>query len=434
MIDSPLVKEVLGATPETPPKALRIPALVLIALGIVGAVIGFVVSGDASVGWAALLTAAVLVIGVAVVGPLLSAIFEMTGARWGRAYRRLVEGSVVLMPIGAVALLVLLAAGNSYLPWVHEHPHVGGKAVWLTRGFWDARVVGALLVSYALGLYFVYLSLRRDFCLAEVRQRFGGRLGAWLARGITDGEAEAARLEKRAAVVAPLVAVAYGLCFSLLGFDLIMALDPDWFSTLFGAWYFVGNIFFGLALLAVGSVALRRQLGLQRFITARRQSDMATLLLAFCLLNTDFFWNQYLTIWYANLPEETGYVIERTVNAALPWRDLSFVSLGAFFAVPFLALLLRRIKRSGALLTLVAAVAACGLLLARFIEIGPALIEIEPGGGLGVLARPLLTALLVLLGLLGAGLLLFGRFVAAVPIMPVGDPVFGREFREKGGH
>jgi hypothetical protein len=434
MIDASLAKEVLSATPDRAPEALRKLGFVLVGLGVIGLAAGFFLSADPAVGWAALLTATVLVIGVAVVGPLLSAIFEITGAKWGRAYRRLVEASVVLMPVGAIALIALLAAGNAYLPWVQEHPHVGGKAVWLTRGFWDARVVGALAVSYALGLYFVYLSLRRDFCLEEVRGRFTGKLGAWLGKGIADGEAEAARLTRRASVVAPLVALSYGICFTLLGFDLIMALEPDWFSTLFGAWYFVGNVFFAMALLAVGSVALRRTLGLERFITAERQSDMATLLLAFCLLNTDFFWNQYLTIWYANLPEETGYLIERTVDTALPWRSLSFVSLGTFFLLPFLLLLIRRVKRNGALLTLVAAAAAVGLVLARFIEIGPALFEVEKGSGIGVLLWPLLTAGLVLLGLLGVGLLLFGKLLSAVPIMPVGDAVFGREFREKGGH
>jgi hypothetical protein len=434
MSDPALTQEVLGVTPESPPKTLRKLALVLAALGVVGLGVGFGAAGDPAAGYGALLTATVLVIGVAMVGPLLSAIFEMTGAKWGRAYRRLTEASVVLMPVGLVALLALLVLGNAFLPWVLDHPHVGGKAVWLTRGFWDARVLGALLLAYGVGLYFVYLSLRRDFCLGQVRERFTSKLGRWLGRKIGDGQAEAERVTRRMAVVAPIVALLYGLCFSLLGFDLIMALEPDWFSTLFGAWYFVGNVFIGLALLAAGSVALRGQLGLSRFLTAKRQSDMATLLLAFCLLNADFFWNQYLTIWYANLPEETFYVIERTVDASMPWRSLSLVSLAAFFAVPFLALLLRRVKRSGPLLTAVAGIAAAGVVLARFVEIGPPLLEVEQGSGLGVLALPLLAAVLVLLGLLGVGLLLFGRLITTVPIMPVGDAVFGREFREKGGH
>jgi hypothetical protein len=434
MIDAPLTREALSATPQSTPAGLRRFALFLVALGVLGLGVGFVVSGDPMAGWSALLTATVLVIGIAAVGPLLSAIFEMTGAKWGRAYRRLVEAGVVLMPVGLVALVALLAAGNAYLPWVFDHPHVGGKAVWLVRGFWDARVIGALALAYAVGLYFVYLSLRRDFCRDEVRSRFTGKLGKWLARGITNGEAEAARCTKRMALVAPFVALLYGICFTLLGFDLIMALEPDWFSTLFGAWYFVGNIFCGLALLAAGSVALRRQLGLQRFITAKRQSDMATLLLAFCLLNADFFWNQYLTIWYANMPEETGYLIERTVDASMPWRSLSFVSLAAFFALPFVALLLRRVKRNDTLLAGVAGIAACGVCLARFVEIAPALLHVESGAGLGALAWPLLATALVLLGLLGAGLLLYGRLLTAVPIMPVGDAVFGREFREGGGH
>ncbi len=96
--------------------------------------------------------------------------------------------------------------------------------------------------------------------------------------------------------------------------DLIMALDPDWFSTLFGGWYFIGNLFSGLALLAIAAMSLRNRCGLQRFLPEARQSDLATLLFAFCLLNIDFFWSQYLTIWYGNLPEETGWLIERAVD------------------------------------------------------------------------------------------------------------------------
>ena len=62
----------------------------------------------------------------------------------------LLFAGVVLMPVGLLGMLALVGGGGAYLPWVHEHPHVGGKAVWLTRGFWDARVLGALLISYVL--------------------------------------------------------------------------------------------------------------------------------------------------------------------------------------------------------------------------------------------------------------------------------------------
>jgi hypothetical protein len=421
MSDTSTVSAVLQNTKQWLPSSLSKVAVALIVLGAVGLGLGFFGAGDPGAGWSALLTATVLVIGIAMIGPLVSALFQITGAKWGRAYRRLAEGTVALMPVGLLGLLALMAGGNAYLPWVHEHPHLGGKAVWLTRGFWDIRVLGLLLVVYGVGLAFVRLSIRRDFCRKAVSDAFDGGLARRLKKDIGDPEAEARRIEQRMSTLAPVVVILYGVIFSFLGFDLIMALDPDWFSTLFGAWYFIGNLFAGFALIAILAVAVSRRPGMERFMTRVRQSDLATLLLAFCLINADFFWNQYLTIWYANLPEETLYVIERTVDEAGPWRSLSFVSLATFFLIPFVALLLRRVKRSGPLLTGVAAVAVVGVFLARFIEIAPALVA-EGSAGL-----PLVSAGLAFLGLLGGGLFLFARIFSGLPILPVGDEIFIRE-------
>ena len=419
-----LISKVLQATPGA--IRFRNISLLMVILGAVGAGLGFA-GAHPKAGWAALLTGTVVILGLGMVGALLSAMFEITGARWGRPYRRLAEAGVMLMPVGLVSMLVLMAGGNSYLPWVIEHPHVGGKAIWLTRGFWDLRVLGALFLAYGVALYFIYFSIRRDFCISEVRERFVGGIGKFFGRGITDADAEALRCQRKLTVLAPFVAVIYVLMFSLLGFDLIMALDPEWFSTLFGAWYFIGNLFCGLALLSIISVVFRARLNLSDFISAKHQSDLATLLLAFCLLNADFFWNQYLTIWYANIPEETAYLIERTADTSLPWRSLSFISIFTFFAFPFLALLFRKVKTNSVLLTVVSLSAVFGIFITRFIEIAPALLHVEPSSGLGVLVIPLASALLVFVGLLGAGLFLYSWFLTKVPIFPVGDEIFIQE-------
>ncbi len=421
MTGSRTVAQILRETGDWMPKGLPKIAVGLVMAGVVGLLLGFFAAGDPGAGWSALLVGTALVIGIAMVGPLLSAIFQMTGSKWGRAYRRLAEATAALMPVGLLGVIVLMAGGNAYLPWVHEHPHLGGKAIWLTRGFWDARLLLSLLAAYVLGLAFVRLSVRRDFCNKAVAETFDGPLARLLKKGIDKPEEEAARLERKMTLLAPVVAIVYGVAFSLIGFDLIMALEPDWFSTLFGAWYFIGNLFAGLALIAILAVAVAKRPHMDRFMTRARQSDLATLLLAFCLINADFFWNQYLTIWYANLPEETFYVIERSVDEAGPWRSLSFVSLATFFLIPFLALLLRKVKRSGGLLTGIASVAVLGVFLARFIEVAPALTESEG------IAVPVVSAALVFVGLLGGGLLLLSKVMSGLPILPVGDDIFVRE-------
>ena len=73
------------------------------------------------------------------------------------------------------------------------------------------------------------------------------------------------------------------------------------------------------------------------------------------------------------------------------------------------------------------------IFLARFIEIAPALLAVEPGAGMGGMVLPIVSAALVLAGFLGGGLLLFGRWLLEVPLMALNDVVFATEFDESGG-
>jgi len=422
-----LVEAVLEASPRGVSVQSRGIGIGLAVAGVAGIGLGF--AGGAA-GWVSLLVATSLVIGLAAAGVVFSAIFQLTGARWGRPYRRLAEAGVVLMPIGLVGIVVLLLGGQAYLPWAHAHHLPGGKEIWLTRGFWDARILLSLAASWGLCLAFVYYSLRRDFCVAQVSARFGGWLGRLVSRGISDPERERARCDARMSLLAPML-VTFALMFTVLAVDLVMSLEPDWFSTLFGGWFFIGHVFSGLAILGIVGILLGRSLGIDRFIGTKRRADLATVLFGFCLVTTDFFWSQYLTIWYANLPEETGWIIERTIDPSLPWSSLSWVTLLAFFAIPFIALLFRKVKETAPLLAAVAVVVVVGIFLARFLEIAPALLDVQPGSGTGVLALPLLSAVLTFAGFLGGGMLLYQQFLTWVPVMPVGDDVFRREFGEE---
>jgi hypothetical protein len=433
MTSQTLVEEVLNATPTAVPSPVRLAAMLTAVAGLIGLVVAFA-TGGAPAGLTAILVCAVLTIGYGIVGILISAIFELTNAKWGRAYRRLAEASIVFMPIGLLLLAAYMigtAVTMQGLPWVHHEHLSGGKQIWLARGFWDLRILAYLVLSYGLALRFLYFSLLRDFTIPGVAERMPESfINRCLTGHITEPEETRARATSRLKVLAPAVAIVYALVFSFLGIDLIMALDPEWFSTLFGGWYFIGNLFSGLALLAISSMALRNRCGLQRFLPEVRQGDLATLMFAFCLLNVDFFWSQYLTIWYGNLPEETGWLIERATDKTLPWVDLSWVSLSAFFIIPFTALLFRRVKRNRVLLTIVSVVVLAGIFLARFLEIAPALLHVEPGTKLldgGGPLGPLLSSILLFIGCLGVGGFFYYRFLTKVPILPVGDDVFTRE-------
>jgi hypothetical protein len=366
-------------------------------------------------------------------GVLLSAIFQISGARWGRAYRRIAEGSVALMPVGLVGLLALVAGGSAYLPWAHAEHLTGGKHIWLSRGIWDARVLGILLVLYGLSVFYFYLSVRKDFCIEQVRKTLTGPLAAFFSKGLSgDDQKESQRCDSLMSTLSPVVAILYGVGFTILAVDLIMALEPDWFSTLFGAWYFMGQLFTTLALVAILGIVLRSHFKLGRFLTLPVQNDAATLLIAFTLLSVDFFWSQYLTIWYGNLPEETMWLVARTAADAGILHQLSWATLATFFAIPFLALLFRKVKRSGPALTTVAVSVIVGIFGARFIEIAPALMDLGHGAPASATLLPLAASALAVVGFLGAGLMLWFFIMTGVPVMPVGDRIFEDVFDQEG--
>lgn len=415
-----------------PPRARVLP-IILMVLGAAGFSMGYA-SGRPAETWTALLVSTVLLIGLGIVGILFSAIFQVTHAKWGRSYRRLAEGGLVLMLPALVFLLLFLAGAGPFLPWLHTDHLSGGKQLWLSRPFWDLRILSCVLLCYGLGLFFAYYSLRRDFCNASVAAYWKGVLSTWLSRGISDAESERHRCGRRLAILGPLLCICYAVCFTLLAFDLIMALEPQWTSTLFGAWYFMGHLFAGLALLILVAASKRKYYKLDPFLGATRQKDLATLLFAFCLVNIDFFWSQFLTIWYGNLPEETEYIITRTLSSELPWPHLAWVAISFFFFLPFGALLFRKVKESQVLLCSVSLLVLGGIFLARFLEIAPAMTPLPPGSGVSGFLPVLLSSALLFLGGLGAGLWLYNGLLTQVPLLPIGDEIFVHEFTGGEAH
>ena len=119
---------------------------------------------------------------------------------------------------------------------------------------------------------------------------------------------------------------------SLLGYDLIMSLDPHWFSGLLGGYVVVGMLYSGFAFLVLLT-------GLYSFgrpgwvMPPKEMQDLAKLVFATSILWMYFFWSQYLVIWYGNVPIETRYVL-----AALLRGSLAVLALTAFFigwVIPF---------------------------------------------------------------------------------------------------
>jgi hypothetical protein len=83
----------------------------------------------------------------------------------------------------------------------------------------------------------------------------------------------------------------------------------------------------------------------------------------------DFFYAQFVVIWYGNIPEEASYVIERTMHA--PWNTLAWIVFIVCFIAPFLILINQRIKTIPKAMLIICLVVIGGIWLEHFLLLGP---------------------------------------------------------------
>lgn len=315
--------------------------LVLAGVGLAAFLAG-ILGREPGRAWQALLINFLLWSAAAQGAVLFSAVTEVVHARWSAPLKGLAEAFAGFFPVSLALFFILLIGADHLFPWRGMELH--GQEVWLNLPFLAARDGVGLALLYACG--FAFLAARRR-----------------AAAGTTDGG--------RPRLFAGLYCFAFAVVLSLIGFDLVMSLDPHWVSTLFGAYHFVKAFYIGLAALIVLAAGRALRQGPGGSLGAERFHDLGKLFFAFGLLWADFLYVHLMVIWYGNIPEEAHYVIVRTMHA--PWRSLAWTVFILGFAVPFLVLLNRRVKsRPGWMLGL-AALVIVALWLEHLLLIGPAL-------------------------------------------------------------
>ena len=340
--------------------------------------------------------------GMAFGSVLFSATLVMTKARWGRPIKRLAEAPVAFLPLAFLLFWVLFLGRERLFPWI-QHP-LPSKAAWLNIGFLFARDGIALFMLTAVSLGLVYFSVRGE-----------KKISSQGVEGWKKFREQGKENLRKQAILAPILAILYALTLSLIGFDLVMSLSPHWYSTLFGMYFFTGAFYSALAALIFISIISVKTFGLGNFIQKNQFHDLGKLLLAFCLTNGDFFFSQFLVIWYGNLPEETRFVINR-VNFP-PWNYLAWTVLALFFIVPFGTLLSKKVKMKQGPMLILTGLILVGMWLERFLLVAPSLWK-RPGLPLG------LSEFLISLGFLGLMALSIQWFFKRFPLLPLTDPLF----------
>jgi hypothetical protein len=245
----------------------------------------------------------------------LVALEYIAGAVWSVPIRRVVEFLAGLMPALPLLALPLLANLHDLFHWTHPEAVAAdtllrGKEAYLNVPFFISRFV-AVFVLWNL---FYYLFVRNS------RAQDGSGDPKLTTRNI-----------RLAAVFIPVFAIT----ITVLAIDWMMSLEPHWFSTIFGVYYFSGTTLAAVAAVTYVAVSFHEK-GL--LVPLRRDHFYSLGALMFVFVN---FWayiafSQFLLIWYANIPEETVWFMSRWQNG---WEYVSVLLILVHFAVPYFALL-----------------------------------------------------------------------------------------------
>lgn len=137
--------------------------------------------------------------------------------------------------------------------------------------------------------------------------------------------------------------IVYALMITFIAIDLVMSLDPRWFSTMFGVYYFASCVLAINSSLALTLMWLQSKGRLTSSVTVHHFHDLGKMVFAFTIFWAYIGFSQFMLLWYANIPEETLWFKERFANS---WGTLSWVLLFGHFVIPFFGLLSRWVKRS----------------------------------------------------------------------------------------
>ncbi|MBC7687622.1 MAG: quinol:cytochrome C oxidoreductase [Aquabacterium sp.] len=129
----------------------------------------------------------------------------------------------------------------------------------------------------------------------------------------------------------------------------IMSIDAHWYSTMFSWYTFASSFVAGLSLIALYVVFLKNR-GQLDYVTDEHLHDVGKFMFAFSVFWAYLWFSQYMLIWYANIPEETGYFKIR-VSEHSPYRGIFFLNLILNFVCPLLILMKKSPKRNWTLVT-----------------------------------------------------------------------------------
>ena len=312
--------------------------------------------------------------GLGLIGLFFVAIQYAAQAGWSAPIKRIPLAIGHWIPIaGVLTLVIWLVANGDLFHWTHHDLYdkaspdydkildaKSGYFFWLGEpgGFPTFYILRMVLF---FGLWYWFFTVIKKKMLAEDVE--GGTSNWYGARKF-----------------AAIFLVFFGYSSSVAAWDWVMSIDPHWFSTMMGWYVFASWWVAGLAMITL-VVANLKDAGYLKMVNANHLHDLGKFIFAFSIFWTYIWFSQFMLIYYANIPEETVYFLQRIRNAPYSW--IFYTNLILNFVLPFLLLMTRDAKRHMSMLKVVCPIVIVGHWLDFYNMITPGVMQYN--GSLGLL-------------------------------------------------
>jgi len=351
---------------------MSFPAWILFIVGIVLGVISLylIAIEDSDRAWFNYLIGTCIFLGLGLAGLFFIMINAVVRAKWMVAMRRLFESMAMTLPIAALLVVGVYLGRDNLFEWldaaiVAKDPLLQGKVAYLNEPFFVIRLI--IMFTFFIGAtwYLVRNSFRQD----------------------QDGDIKHSVRNYRASAF---FLVLFSLTVTAAGFDLLMSLDPHWFSTIYGVYFFAGFFQAGLALAYLTAWYLHRTGVFAQVLNRAHFHELGKYLFAFSVFWAYIGFSQFMLIWYADIPEEAFWYKYRLEHG---WEWMAMALPVVRWGIPFVLLLPYANKTNTKIVLPVCILIFFGHWMDVFWNAMPALRLIAHGGKITGLNPPLERAL-----------------------------------------